>query len=156
MKAFVYSVPFALLVSGVAGMVGLSNMSREPPSSSRAKQAPLVETVYVERCHDGFRIHVDGEIVPYREIKLSAEVAGRLVKKTAQAKAGMYVREGDLLFEIDPRDYELEIRRLKEVVNQAISSIEESIVEKANAVRLIELAKDELELQRKEVARYDR
>ena len=155
MKAFVYSVPFALLISGVAAMVGLSKMSREPPSSSRAKQAPLVETVYVERRDNGFHIRVDGEIVPFREIKLSAEVAGRLAKKTAQAKAGTYVRKGDLLFEIDPRDYELEIRRLTEAVNQAASSIEESVVEKANAVRLIGLARDELALQRKEVARYE-
>ena len=65
------------------------------------------------------------------------------------------MRQGDLLFEIDARDYELEIRRLQEMVNQAASSIEEADVEKSNVQQLIELAKSELELQRREVARYE-
>jgi len=155
MKALSYSIPFVILLGGAASLLGLSTLKKDPASLTRSRQAPLVETVGVQKCDKGFRIRVDGEVVPYREISLSAEVDGRIVNKSPLAYAGQYVRKGDHLFEIERRDYELDVRRLQQMVNQAASSIEESDVETSNVTRLIELAQDELGLQRKEVARYE-
>ena len=97
MRSFVYSVPFIILLSGLASFLGLSRLKQAPPRSTHDKLAPLVETVEVTTCHDGFRIRVDGEVVPYREISLSAEVRGRLTKKSPAAKAGTFRASGRLV-----------------------------------------------------------
>ena len=147
------SLPFVFLLCGVVGFAALKSLRSDPPSADTEELAPLVETVSVEECTDGFHIRVDGEVIPFREISLAAQVAGRIQMKSPQAKAGNYVRQGGLLFEIDPRDYQLDARISREQVNQASSSIEEADVEKSNVERLIELAEEELELQRKETTR---
>ena len=132
MKAIGYSIPFMILFCGVVGLVGLSHLKKDPPQSPRTKQSALVEVRAVEACVHGFNITVDGEVVPFREINLAAEVEGRIAAKSSKARAGNYIHTGELLFQIDKRDYELEVRRLQETVNQAGSSIEELDVEKAN------------------------
>ena len=63
--------------------------------------------------HEGkLNIEVDGVVVPFRQITLSAEVEGTVLFKEEDCRAGRYVEQGTVLFRIDPRDYELEIRRL--------------------------------------------
>ena len=39
-----------------------------------------------------FYLDADGEVVPYREVTLSAEVAGTVQMKTPQCFAGQYVK----------------------------------------------------------------
>lgn len=155
MKAVRKSIPFVILLCGVLGLVSLSRLKKDPLQASRTKQSALVEVASVEACDTGFEITVDGEVIPYREINLAAEVSGRIAKKSPNARAGTYVRKGELLFEIDKRDYELEVRRLRETVKQAGSSIEELDVEETNARELVALAKERLELQRNEVERFE-
>lgn len=155
MKALGYSLPFIVLVCGVVSMVGLIKMRKAPAQAERVEKTALVEVACVAACDDGFHIYVDGEVIPYREISLSAQVGGRVAKKSLNARAGNYVCAGDMLFEIDPRDYELEVRRLQETVKQASASIEELDVENSNVEELIALAEEQLELQRSEYARFE-
>ena len=122
MKSMGKSLPFIILVVGVVGSLGLSALREEPPSTSSEPLAPLVSVAPVEQCEDGFKISVDGQVIPYREVSLAARVAGQIVMKSPQALAGNYVREGALLFEIDPSDYELEAQRLRETVKLASPS----------------------------------
>ena len=99
------------------------------------------------------QIEVDGLVVPYREITLSAEIEGRIVHKAEQARSGSYVSEGTLLVEIDPRDYDVEVRRLKQDRIQAEIGLAELEVELANTAALIELAEEDLAIQTEELDR---
>lgn len=155
MKAIGNSLPFIILLCGIGGMLGLKSLKQDPPSSKREVLPQLVDTVAVEPCEDGFTLKVDGVVVPFREISLASRVAGQILKKSPSARAGEYVREGELLFEVDPSDYELEARRLKESLKQAGSSIEESDIEKTNIEELLQLAQKSLTLQQQEVARFE-
>ena len=155
MKAAGSSIPFIVLVSGFIAMVGLVRLRQAPPQAERIEKTALVDVAEVEACGDGFYLHVDGEVIPYRETNMSAQIGGRIAKKSDLARAGHYVREGDLLFEIDPRDYELEVRRLQESVKQAGSSIEELDVQQANVQTLVKLAEEQLALQRAEFGRFE-
>ena len=155
MKAIGYSLPFIFLSGGMLGLVILSSLKKDPPKTTAKNDAALVRIEPVEARNDGFEITVDGEVIPYRQISLAAEAAGRIKTKSSHARAGKFVRQGDLLFVIDPRDYELEVRRLTEVVKQAGSSIEEIDVEQQNTEELIEFAKEQLRLQRNEVRRFE-
>lgn len=154
MKALGYSIPFIILISGVAGLVGLSSLRTDPPKTEATVDVPLVETELVRGHDEGFFIAVDGEVIAYREVNIGTQVAGQISRKSPKARAGNFVRKGDLLFEIDKRDYELEVQRLEAMVKQASASIEEADVEKENAMDMVEIADQQLALQRREVARF--
>lgn len=155
MKLLRYSGPVVLLAIGFAGLFFLSTLKKEPPQKATSSESPLVVAEPVLACQSGFKISVDGEVIPYREISLSTQVSGRIAKKNPKARAGNFVRKGDLLFEVDPRDYQIEVKRLNETVKQAGSSIEELDVEQGNVEELVSLAERALELQQKEVKRFE-
>ena len=144
-----------LLILSVAGGGFYVLASREPPQGHEepGDTRPLVETVTIQGHEQGLNIEVDGLVVPFREIHLSAEVDGRVTHKAEVCRAGRYVKEGELLIEIDSQDYDIEKRRLTEELAQAANSIEELKVDIDNTESLIELAEEELEIQHEEYER---
>ncbi len=148
-------LPVLVLAAGVGGFLALSSLGRMPTRTHPRSPPPppLVETVSVENYDQGIDIETDGLVVPYREINVSAEVAGRIKFKADICRAGNYVREGTLLLEIDPIDYELEVRRLTKEWEQAKVMSGELDVEAANTEELISLADEEVKLQRRELER---
>ena len=101
----------------------------------------------------GLDISVDGVAVPFREIDLSAEVSGRIAKKSLDCRAGRYVKKGTALLEIDARDYALDVERLTRELAQAAVLLEELDVETKNTQSLLKLSQEQLSLQRKELER---
>ena len=152
-----YIVPLVILASGAAVLFAVIIHGRPDPAEHAAEtpQAPAVETAAVESQTDGLDIDVDGLVVPYREITLAAEVAGRVVKKTQNCQAGRYVKQGTLLLEIDPRDYIIEVQRLEKQLEQAEVNLRELDVEEENTRQLAKLAEDSLRLQGNEMARLE-
>lgn len=139
--------PLAILALGVVGFLVFKSRSVTPPVLSRQKTAPQVDTVVVRPFTESLTIRADGQVVPYREVVLSSEVAGRVIQKTSVCRAGKYAQEGDLLIEIDPSDYLLEKRQLTEQREQASIALDELEVEIADTLELIKLSEDDLELQ---------
>ena len=133
--------------------MGLRQLRKEPRSKAVVEAVPLVELATVGGRSQGFDLEVDGEVAPHREVTLSAMVAGKITYKSEQAKSGSFVQAGTLLMEIDPQDYQLQIERQQQFVNQTNDSIEELDVEKSNALELEKLARAELELHRATVKR---
>jgi multidrug efflux pump subunit AcrA (membrane-fusion protein) len=113
----------------------------------------MVETIIVVPHEGGLDIDVDGVVVPFREIDLSAEVSGRIAKRCELCRAGTYVTKGAALIEIDARDYEHEAERLRRELAQAAVSLDELDVEVTNAQSLLKLSKEQLALQRRELER---
>lgn len=101
------------------------------------------------------RLQIDGTVVPYREARVAAEVAGKVVFKADQCEAGSYVAKDQLLMKIDATDYELEVDRLTRMKEQDYQAIREVDQEMENAKRSIEVAKKDLALQQKEVDRQN-
>ncbi len=146
-------VPCLILAAGVAGFVVLGGMKKAPARRQGEKQLPVVETIQVQPHTGTLTIDADGLVVPFREVAVSTQVAGRLKFKADACRAGNYVTAGQLLVEIDPADYELEVGRLQTELTQADNDLKEHTVELANTNALIELADEELALQRKELQR---
>lgn len=145
--------PLAILGGGIAAFMF---MGRQPPPARKATAAPAavsVTTAAVEPTTDGLVIEADGVVVPLREVTLAAEVAGRVRRKTEVCNEGQFVKSGALLFEIDPRDYELDVARLEREFVQAgiaITEVEEELVQNAAS---IDLSRRQVELARREAAR---
>jgi multidrug efflux pump subunit AcrA (membrane-fusion protein) len=147
------TAPLAILIVGGMAYFGLASLKQAPERVAEVALAPMVETIVVAPHEGGLDISVDGVVVPFREIDLSAEVAGRIAKKSEVCRAGTYVTRGTPLIEIDPRDYQLEVDRLERELTQASISLKELDVESSNTQSLLKLAKDQLALQRRELER---
>ena len=147
--------PFFILGCGVAAFMAMG--SQPPPAriTNGAMTAVAVKTIAATREPSLFQIDFDGVVVPLREVTLSAEVPGRIVKKTSDCQSGEFVEKGTLLLEIDTRDYELDVRRLKQELKQAVLSIEEIDEEIKQNERSVELAKRQVELAHREVVRQN-
>ncbi len=147
--------PIGILVLGVLAFMALAGMRESPESELEPATLPTVETIVVAPHGGPLTISVDGLVVPYREIDLAAEVAGRVAKKYPICREGNYVKAGTPLLEIDARDYELEVERLKRELAQASVSIEELDVEVSNTRALAKLAKEQHDLQLKDLRRQE-
>ena len=147
--------PLAILGAGIAVFMLLG---RQPPPERKQAEKPAatpVETVEVAVEPGGISIALDGVVVPLREVTLAAEVPGKILRKAADCKAGRFVAQGTLLFEIDPRDYELDVARLEREATQAGLAIEEAGEEIAQNATGVTLAEQQLDLARREVRRLD-
>jgi len=155
LRTFVLKIllPVLILAGGIFGFKVLSQKPEVQAQESLEKPDPLVEWVAVQPHDSGLDIETDGVVVPHREIMLSAEVSGKIVKKTDDCEAGKYVEAGTLLYEIDPRDYQLEARRLAKELAQADANLRENEVEIKNAETMVVLAEEDLTLQRKDLQR---
>ncbi len=150
-----FIVSVAIVAAGARVLMWAANSRPEPAKELKTATAPRVETATIREHGAGLTIESDGTVVPFREITLATEVAGRIRTKAKECRAGNYVEAGTLLFEIDPVDYDLEVRRLTKEVRQAEIGVHSADVELENSQSLIGLAEEDLELQRREVRRLE-
>jgi multidrug efflux pump subunit AcrA (membrane-fusion protein) len=155
-------IPVALLCAAamVVFLIGTVEPEKRPDAdNTRAGRLQSLPPVRVEQIRslestgEQLRLEVDGAVVPYREARVAAEVAGRVIFKADECEAGSYVRKNQVLMRIDPTDYEIEVQRLgrlREQEYQALGEVDQEIV---NAQRLVEIAKQDQELQEKEMQR---
>jgi multidrug efflux pump subunit AcrA (membrane-fusion protein) len=148
-------LPLVILGAAIGGFVALGGPKPPPRKAVEAPTAMPVRTASLEAGNGRIEIEADGVVVPLREITLAAEVSGRVLRKTEACNEGQSVTRGMLLFEIDPRDYELDVDRLERELSQArlaIEEIDEEIVQNAGS---LDLARRQVELAKREVARLD-
>jgi multidrug efflux pump subunit AcrA (membrane-fusion protein) len=143
-----------ILVAGGAAFAYLVHKPKPPASTISHHLRPAVETTALSPHSGTLNLQVDGVVVPFREVSLAAEVGGRITSKEDVCRAGRIVQKGTVLLEIDPRDYELRVRRFQTQLEQAQSSLNELYVESKNTELLVQLAQEDLELNHAEVVRF--
>ncbi len=148
-------MPLLILGGGVAVFMALGSQPPPPRREADAVPTAIVRAMPAVREAGIIDIDFDGVVVPLREVTLSAEVGGRVVHKAAACRGGQFVEAGTLLLEVDPRDYELEARRLEQELKQAVLTIEEIDEEIKQNAQSVELAKRQVELAHREVVRLD-
>jgi len=154
--AFRIIIPLLILAVGVGGFVFLVSLKKDPPRLPPEQALPLVETVEVEEHGGELTIKLDGSVVPFREIPLSAEVAGRITYKSPHCRAGKFVQKDEVLFRINEQEYQLAVDRLTHEEQQAQASINELNVQIESAQALVKVATGELALRTRELERVQR
>ncbi len=147
--------PILILMGSVFLCMTFVHMQVTPHQVTPEELVPLVATTTVEPSNQGVEIHTDGIVVPYREINIAAQVGGRITEKSELCRAGRYVKQGTKLVQIDPTDYQLSIDQLEKEVEQSANALDESLTSEKNLLRLIELSKQDLELQEKNLHRME-
>ena len=123
----------AILGGAVVAIIVINQTepTAQKDNSSR-KSAALVETISVQRGTYSPRLVVLGTVQAAQDIVLSPRVSGQVVEMSDKLVPGGMVSEGDLLFRIDPADFENAV------------SIRQSELAQAEASREIEQARQRL------------
>ncbi|MCA9077877.1 MAG: biotin/lipoyl-binding protein [Planctomycetaceae bacterium] len=152
-ESFHVLAPVAMIALGVGGFMVFGQRPEPPPREVRRDSVAAVETTPVKATDGRFTVEVDGVALSYRQITHSAQVAGEIIDKIEQCRSGHFVAEDQYLLEIDPSNYQLEIERLEVQIEQADANLSESSTEIGNVEALIELAKEDVKLQRDNLGR---
>ncbi len=149
-EVFKYVVSIVILSFGV-GVIAfvMANKAAVP----EATPPSIAQKIKVEKAQPFFgelTREISGTVVPFREIKIAAQVSGVVTKKWPILEAGTKVDEGERLIDIDPQLYEIQLNTAEQELQQAtdqVAEIENEIqgVEKLrqNTMREITLVNDE-------------
>ena len=156
-------LPASLVALGVGTYLAMG--SQEPKqapkdgkdSVSKLLKLPIVSVLPIKG-YSGTRsldVTLTGTVVPYRQITLAAEVAGRVREKSENCRTGRFVHKGDPLFELDSRDFELDVERLQALRDSEYAQQRELDQEIANAKKSLELADEDFAIQQRELKRIE-
>ena len=112
-------IPVVILFVGALATRALINSRPEVETREVEPLAPLVRVIEVERQDLTFDVIAQGTVLPRTETTLIAQVAGVVVRTASSFETGGFFSRGDTLVELDPRDYEVAVRRANAQVAQA-------------------------------------
>ncbi|MDR0336895.1 MAG: HlyD family efflux transporter periplasmic adaptor subunit [Planctomycetaceae bacterium] len=138
-----------LILTGVV-IVILMAPKVVPKSESSRLILDTVEAVPIEEHHGGIDFRTDGEVIPFRQLDVVPEIAGRVIYKSEHCRLGHSVCLGEILLRIDPTDYQHELEQLTEALKQANIAIAENDVQIANTQKELDLAAKQLELRKRD------
>ncbi len=146
-------LPVALLAFGIGGCWVLASLKADPGQKTPESNIPKVRVEPIDRNVGAIDVNVNGNVMPHREIRIAAEVAGRIIEKSTDIRAGRYIEAGTELCKIDPEPYELELQRLDRELTQNEVDLRQLELEATNTDRLIELARKDVDRAERDVQR---
>jgi RND family efflux transporter MFP subunit len=112
-KFFQYLLPLGLIglsIILVASLVAVAKGKR-PERKDDGNQAVMVDAIRAEKTSLNFAVFSQGAVEPRTQTTLVAEVAGQIVSVSSNFIAGGFFRQGEVLLQIDPSDYETALLR---------------------------------------------
>lgn len=111
----------AALILILAGLAIWWLLSSAPDAKSDTNEpiAPLVEVIALEHGRAPITVTGFGTVVAARDVAISPQVAGVVVAVSPKVEVGGRVRQGETLFRIDPRDFELSVTQAESLVARA-------------------------------------
>ena len=147
--------PVLILASGLIVFLWLS-LQHAPPERTRVPPSPpLVEVIEFKPGNPRFQIQVSGNVVPSREVTISAQVSGNVVAKSDHLESGRYVEHGSVLLRIDPASYQLEVQEVASELKQVQQDLRHIAAETKGTAALVRIAERKLELATQERARME-
>lgn len=114
--------PLLVVVTLAAGVLVVMHMVSTRPQAKRQERRDeglLVETQTVRAARQEVAIRAHGSVLPAKRVIVQSEISGRVIAQSPQLEPGGFVRQGDVLVQIDPRDYELAVEARKAEVSRA-------------------------------------
>jgi RND family efflux transporter MFP subunit len=95
---------------------------------------PMVKVMKVKLSPHRIIIDADGTVRAVKEISLVSEVAGKIRYVSPSFEEGKLFKQGELLLEINPEDYELAVKMAEAKVKEAESRLSQILAEAKTAV----------------------
>ncbi len=94
-------------------VAGLRIIKKKPQKKEFKAKAPLVQIKHFPVETKTIKIYGNGTVVPEVSVTLVSEVSGKITGISENMKTGMKFSKGEVLFQIDPTDYELRLKSAK-------------------------------------------
>ncbi len=119
-----FSLPALIVLAGLA--VAAALIARKPTAARSAEgpAAPAVEVVEAKPASDAVQIEATGVVKPARQVSVTPEVSGKVVKVGSAVEPGGRIDAGALLVRLDARDYRLAVTQEESRVRQAELELE--------------------------------
>lgn len=107
-----------LLVAAVITAFLLLSQS-DTPEVIRATPGEQVTVVEAQRALQVPRINAQGTVIPARQVTIRPQVSGRVIERHSGLVNGGAIQAGEVLFRVDPRDYEIALEEARTAVEVA-------------------------------------
>ncbi len=121
-------IPVGILAAGGYGFTVLSVNPEQEQIERAEKQVLRSHVSSLNACDFAVKIETHGVVGPHNRVTLSAEVTGTIRSTQLAFEAGSFFKAGDLLLEIDDRDYQtaLDVAREQHKLAKATLLLAES------------------------------
>ncbi len=106
-------VAVLVLLGGIGVSAVLLATRTEPEKAPRVDRGALVKTWPAEMRSERYTVPAQGVVTPARSVVLQPQVGGRVVEISDALVPGGLVQAGELLFRIEPDDYELAVEQAR-------------------------------------------
>lgn len=106
MLPFLFFLALVVVIGRFAGQIQSEQKRLEAEKKATLKKEKLQTNVVTLKLRPAMirdRISLPGIVAPWKELKVLAEIRGKVVKKNV--KEGNYLKKGDIIAKIDDRDY---------------------------------------------------
>ncbi|MCZ6830062.1 MAG: efflux RND transporter periplasmic adaptor subunit [Gammaproteobacteria bacterium] len=126
-KTFKALLPLLLICASLVATLALYATRPETATVAPPEKAVLVDVAEVVLQDLRIPIQAQGTVTPHRQTTLASEVSGRIVSVSRSFHAGGFIAAGDVLVEIDDRNYQANLLRAKAGVESAESALAQEI-----------------------------
>jgi len=108
-----YILPLGLIALSAAVVYGLTTIAKNkrPERKAVETQALVVNAIPAEMTSLKLSVFSQGSVRPRTETTVVAEVSGKIVDVSPNFIAGGFFRDGEVLLQIDPSDYQAGLKR---------------------------------------------
>ncbi len=117
-KILLVVLPITVLGAGAYATKSIIESQEEPAKVVREIEPPLVEVMEARARRIGLTVVAQGTVAPRTESELVPEVSGRVLQMSPALVVGGFFTTGDVLLEIDAREYELAVIRARAAIEQ--------------------------------------
>jgi RND family efflux transporter MFP subunit len=112
-KFFKYILPLVLIGISILAVIVMVSVAKgkRPDLKEETSPAVRVDVIPAEVASLNFSVYSQGTVKPRTETALVAEVPGQIVSVSENFIAGGFFRQGEVLLQIDPSDYETGLLR---------------------------------------------
>ena len=118
-RALLTLLPVVVLLAGIATAVAFIKTAPKTQKKAAKAEITLVDVVVAERSRRSVDVDGMGTVVAARAVAIKSEVAGRVMWVSPNLVPGGRLKQNDLLFRIDDRDYKLAVEQQSSQVQRA-------------------------------------
>jgi len=127
----------------------------EPLEAQVHEKEPVFQAEAVRVAPENVTVSLEGygTVRARSRVNISAEVTGRIIQLSPNVKEGQVVQQGETLFRIDPRDYEIAASQAQSEIERLQAEQQRLRTGRANDKRRLEVARRSLELAKSDFDR---
>ena len=157
-KGAMFKTARVVIVLVAALVIAILLVTLKPEAERRVpvEKGRLVEVMPAKAETVKMLIEAYGTVRPREALKIIAQVRGQIIAVDPSFEEGSFIRKGQMLIQIDPRDYELEVEHRQVQILQVQAEVKRLEQEVRNLKTRIKIARSDTALAKREVVRIKR